>query len=98
MVSDMPARRSPWMNERAQFLVKYLAEQHGICVAEDIAREDISTQVDGVAKRMRIGRQAAKYYVTEDYLRKFGDHIARVIREAQAADPRRGLRVVPATE
>ena len=83
------------MNERAQFLVEYLADQHGICVSEDIAREDISTQVDSVAKRMRIGRQAAKYYVTEDYLRKFGDHIARVIREAQAADPRRGLRVVP---
>lgn len=83
------------MNERAQFLVKYLAEQHGICVAEDIAREDISTQVDRVAERMRIGRQAAKYYVTEDYLRKFGDHIAYAIREAQAADPRRGLRVVP---
>ncbi|WP_394329801.1 MULTISPECIES: hypothetical protein [Mycobacteroides] len=91
----MSARRSPWMNERAQFLVKYLADQHGICVTEDIAREDISTQVDRVAERMRIGRQAAKYYVTEDYLRKLGDHIARVIREAQAADPRKGLRVVP---
>ncbi|CPS21847.1 Uncharacterised protein [Mycobacteroides abscessus] len=98
MVSDMSARRSPWMNERAQFLVKYLADEHGIRVGEDIAREDISTQVDSVAKRMRIGRQAAKCYVTEDYLRKFGDHIARVIREAQAADPRRGLRAVPTSE
>ncbi|WP_079624769.1 hypothetical protein [Mycobacteroides abscessus] len=86
------------MNERARFLVRYLADEHGIRVGEDIAREDISTQVDGVAKRMRIGRQAAKYYVTEDYLRKFGDHIARVIREAQAADPRRGLRAVPSVE
>lgn len=83
------------MNERAEFLVRYLTEQHGICITEDIAREDISTQVDRVAERMRIGRQAAKYYVTEDYLRKFGDHIAYAIREAQAADPRRGLRVVP---
>ncbi|RIR08314.1 Uncharacterised protein [Mycobacteroides abscessus subsp. abscessus] len=82
------------MNERAQFLVKYLADQHGICVTEDIAREDISTQVDRVAERMRIGRQSAKYYVTEDYLIKLGDHIASAIREAQAADPRRGLRVV----
>ncbi|TDZ91193.1 hypothetical protein [Mycobacteroides salmoniphilum] len=82
------------MNERAQFLVRYLAEQHGICITEGIAREDISTQVDRVAARMRIGRQAAKYYVTEDYLRKFGDHIAKAIRETQAADPRRGLRVV----
>lgn len=86
------------MNERAQFLVKYLAKQHGICVTEGIAREDISTQVDRVAARMRIGRQAAKYYVTEDYLRKLGDHIANAIREAQAADPRRGLRVAPPVE
>lgn len=94
----MPARRSPWMNERAQFLVKYLADQHGIGITEDIAREDISTQVDRVAERMRIGRQAAKYYVTEDYLRKFGDFVANAIREAQAADPRRGLRAVPDPE
>nr|WP_079614800.1 hypothetical protein [Mycobacteroides abscessus] len=86
------------MNERAQFLVKYLADEHGIRVGEDIAREDISTQVDRVGERMRIGRQAAKYYVTEDYLRKLGDHIANAIREAQAADPRRGLRVVPPVE
>ncbi|SHW29805.1 Uncharacterised protein [Mycobacteroides abscessus subsp. abscessus] len=83
------------MNERAQFLVKYLADQHGIGITEDIAREDISTQVDRVAERMRIGRQAAKCYVTEDYLRKFGDFVANAIREAQAADPRRGLRAVP---
>lgn len=86
------------MNERAQFLVKYLADQHGIGITEDIAREDISTQVDRVAERMRIGRQAAKYYVTEDYLRKFGDFVANAIREAQAADPRRGLRSVPPVE
>ncbi|MFV8236306.1 MULTISPECIES: hypothetical protein [Mycobacteroides] len=86
------------MNERAQFLVKYLADQHGIGITEDIAREDISTQVDRVAERMRIGRQAAKYYVTEDYLRKFGDFVANAIREAQAADPRRGLRAVPPVE
>lgn len=83
------------MNERAQFLVKYLADQHGIGITEDIAREDISTQVDRVAERMRIGRQAAKYYVTEDYLCKFGDFVANAIREAQAVDPRRGLRAVP---
>lgn len=86
------------MNERAQFLVKYLADQHGIGITEAIAREDISTQVDRVAERMRIGRQAAKYYVTEDYLRKFGDFVANAIREAQAADPRRGLRAVPDPE
>lgn len=74
------------MNERAQFLVKYLADQHGIRITEDIAREDISTQVDRVAERMRIQRQSAKYYVTEDYLIKLGDHIASAIREAQALD------------
>lgn len=89
------ARRSPWMNERAQFLVRYLAEQHGLNITEDVAREDISQQVDFTAERMRIGRQAAKYYVTEDLVRGLGDHIAEAVRQAQAQDPRRGLRSVP---
>jgi hypothetical protein len=88
------ARRSPWMNERAEFLVKYMAEHHSLKITEDVAREDISTQVDFTAERMRIGRQAAKHYVTEDLVRRLGDRIAEEVRQAQANDPRRGLRVV----
>jgi hypothetical protein len=72
-------RRSPWMNQRASQLVRLLDERHGHTITEDTAREDISNQVDLVAERMRIGRQAAKYYVTEDYIAGFADHIAAVI-------------------
>ncbi|MGO8966671.1 MAG: hypothetical protein ACLQGN_24405 [Mycobacterium sp.] len=56
-----------------------LDEHHGHTITEDTAREDISNQVDLFAERMRIGRQAAKYYVTEDYITGFADHIASVI-------------------
>lgn len=72
-------RRSPWMNQRAAQLVRLLAQRHGHAITEENAREDISHQVDLIAKRMRIGRQAAKYYVTEEYIAGFADHIAAVI-------------------
>ena len=54
------------MNEKAQLLVEFLAERYGLAITEEVAREDISNHVDDVAERMRIGRQAAKYYVTDD--------------------------------
>jgi hypothetical protein len=72
-------RRSPWLNQRAAQLVRLLNESHGHSIAEDTAREDISNQDDLIAERMRIGRQAAKYYVTDDYIAGFADHIAAVI-------------------
>ena len=72
-------RRSPWLNQRAAQLVRLLDERHGHTITEDTAREDISNQVDLVAERMQIGRQAAKYYVTEDYIAGFADHIAALI-------------------
>jgi hypothetical protein len=70
-------RQSPWMNQRAAQLVRLLDQRHGHNITEDTAREDISHQVDLIAEWMRIGRQAAKYYVTEEY--SFADHIAAVI-------------------
>lgn len=86
------------MNARAQLLVRYLSEEHGLNITEATAREDISSQVDFTAERMRVGRQAAKYYVTEDVVRGLGDHIAQAVRSAQAQDPRRGLRAIPDDE
>lgn len=71
--------RSPWLNQRAAQLVRLLDERHGHTITEDTAREDISNQIDLIAERMRIGRQAAKYYVTEDFIAGFADHIAAVI-------------------
>lgn len=84
------------MNDRAQFLVRLLAER-GFEVSEDTAREDISSHVDLIAERMRIGRQAAKVYVTDDYVEGLADHIARAVNRHHtkaALDPRH-LRVLP---
>ena len=90
------ARRSPWINDRAQLLVRLLDEKHGMEIDEDCARDDISDHVDIVASRMRIGRQAAKYYVTDEVIEGLADHIATLVNQKRAlttkADPH--LRVV----
>ncbi|MEU9805401.1 hypothetical protein [Mycobacterium sp. NPDC050853] len=79
------------MNERAaQFIARLQA--HGLEIPEDRARERISRQVDFTAERMRIGRQAAKYYVTQDLVEKMADTTAQAFHKAQA---RNGLRAVP---
>lgn len=82
----MAARRSPWINERAQLLVKLLSERYGLTITEDIAREDISDHVDFVAERMRVGRQAAKFYVTEDSISDMADRIAREVQRQQTQE------------
>jgi hypothetical protein len=86
-------RRSPWMNDRAALLVKLLRERHGLETSEDTARHDISEHVDHVAALMRIGRQAANYYVTEDVIAELANRIAgavhqhhEAIRQRQAVD------------
>lgn len=96
----MGARRSPWMNDRAGLLVRLLDELHGLSVSEAAARDDVSNHVDHVAKMMRVGRQAAKFYVTDDVIRKMADRIAREVsrqQTKQALSPRSGshLRIVP---
>lgn len=70
------ARRSPWLNDRSALLVRLLSEVHGLTVTEDCVREDISDHLDYVAKRMRIGRQSAKAYVTDDAIAAMADRIA----------------------
>ncbi|MDQ8120499.1 hypothetical protein [Mycobacteroides abscessus] len=51
-------------------------------MSEEVAREDVSSHLDLIAERMRIGRQAAKYYVTDDAIRGLADHIAKCVGEA----------------
>jgi hypothetical protein len=40
------ARRSPWMNEMAELLVKRLDEGYGLAITEDVAGEGISNHVE----------------------------------------------------
>ncbi|GAB1814385.1 hypothetical protein [Mycobacterium sp. MUNTM1] len=72
------ARRSPWLNDRAGLLVRLLAD-HGLSISELTARQDISDYLDAVAARMRIDRQAAKPYVSDDVIRGIADRIAAII-------------------
>ncbi|AMU59018.1 Uncharacterised protein [Mycobacteroides abscessus subsp. abscessus] len=83
----MPARKSPWLNARANLLKQTLSEQYGLSITEDTAREDVSAHVDFVAERMRIQRRAAKAYVTEDVIRGLAEHIAECVQDALAAEP-----------
>lgn len=68
------ARRSPWLNERTALLLERLGE-YEITLPEDIARQLISDHLDNTAQLMRIGRQAAKFYVTDDVIGKIANRL-----------------------
>lgn len=74
-------RKSPWLNDRATLLVALLRDRHGLTVSEDVARHDISDHLDYVAEIMRIGRHAAKMYVTDDVIGDMADRIATAVRQ-----------------
>ncbi|WP_231750856.1 hypothetical protein [Mycobacterium sp. NAZ190054] len=76
-----------------------LDERYGLTITEDAGREDISNHVDHVAAMMRIGRQAAKRYVTDDVISdmadRIGRHVSRVLtREALQPGRDSHLRIV----
>jgi hypothetical protein len=85
------------MNQKAQLLVRLLSERYGLAITEVVAREDISNHVDDVAERMRVGRQAAKYYVTDDVIEDFAAHIAGAVAAHNVVDldARRSQRTFP---
>ncbi|MDZ4266661.1 MAG: hypothetical protein U1D00_13375 [Mycobacterium sp.] len=49
---------------------------------EEAVRQDISDHLDFVADMMRIGRQAAKVYVTDDMIGDLAERIAAGVVEA----------------
>jgi hypothetical protein len=73
-VVRMKARRSPWIDGRTTLLLTYLG-QYDLALPEDVARQLISDHLDGVARRMRIGRQAARYYVTDEVIQKIAEKL-----------------------
>jgi hypothetical protein len=79
------ARRSPWLDERTALLVSLLADRHHLTVTEDAARQDISDDLDHLARLMRIGRQAAKMYVTDEAISDMADRIAAAVAEHRNA-------------
>lgn len=93
----MAARRSPWMTERAELLVKLLTERYGLAITEPIARRDISDHLEYVAETMGIGAQAAKVYVTADTISDLADRIGHEVERQRSEEdqkPKRHLRIV----
>ncbi|OIN80846.1 hypothetical protein BMG05_10960 [Mycobacterium malmoense] len=79
-------RRSPWLDERTSLLVRILAEKHGMQLVDGgfaAMREEVSEHLDFVAERMRIGRQAAKMYVTNDVIDQMAYRLATEVRQRQ---------------
>ncbi|SIJ38935.1 Uncharacterised protein [Mycobacteroides abscessus subsp. bolletii] len=88
----MAARRSPWLNERTALLLQYLCEVHRLQISEDVARQGISDHLDFVAERMRIGRQSAKMYITDDVILEMANKIARATAAENGHAPLRLVR------
>lgn len=82
------------MDERADLLMTLLDERYGLSLEECTARDTVSDHVDQVAELMRIGRQAAKVYVTAEVISDMADRIAAAVREHQAEREPPTLRVV----
>ena len=51
---------------------------HQMTLTEEVARQVISDHLDGTATLMRIGRQAAKFHVTDDVIGKIADQLLGV--------------------
>lgn len=77
------ASKSTWLDTRAEFLCHYLVVRHGLVVAPATLAADLSDQLDKLANDLGITRQTSKQYLTDDYVRGFGDLIAERVREAQ---------------
>lgn len=63
--------------------MKVLSERYNLHLPVDRlpeVREDISDQLDDIAKRMRIQRKSAKRYVTDEWIAAFAEHIASVVQ------------------
>lgn len=78
-------RRSPWLNDRVAVLLARLGE-YAMTLPEATAREVISKHLDTTARMMRIGRQAAKFYVTDDVINKIADRLLGLDQEHHGDD------------
>jgi len=76
-VSDV--RLTPWLLERAEYLVHQLGERHKLDVTVSTAAEDIIWWRDQIAARLRIQKKSANRYVTDEALASFADHIAQCV-------------------
>lgn len=67
-------RRSRWLDARTALLLARLGE-YEMTLPEDVVRQLISDHLGTTARLMRIGRHAAKFYVTDDVVGTIADQI-----------------------
>ncbi len=73
------AGRSPWMNDRVTVLRAFLAEQHGLHLPPELARVQVAGHVELLVSVLRLDRQTARQFVTDDVLREMAIDIATAV-------------------
>ncbi|WP_238390911.1 MULTISPECIES: hypothetical protein [unclassified Mycolicibacterium] len=71
--------RSPWMNERVTVLRRFLADLHGLHLSPDLARVQVAGHVELLVSVLRLNRQTARQFVTDDVLREMAIDIATAV-------------------
>ena len=83
-VSAVTPHPSPWLIDRADLLLERL-RAFSLELPTEAAQRHISDHLDLVAARMRIGRPAAKMYVTDEVIRKMAARLAGYVEQHTAA-------------
>ncbi|WKG03235.1 hypothetical protein [Mycolicibacterium sp. HK-90] len=71
--------RSPWMNDRVTVLRRFLADVHGLHLPPELARVQVAGHVELLVSVLRLDRQAARQFVTDDVLREIAIDIATAV-------------------
>ncbi|WP_135459381.1 hypothetical protein [Mycobacterium sp. DL99] len=73
------ADRSPWMNDRVTALRGFLADLHGLHLSPDMARVQVAGHIELLVSVLRLDRQTARQFVTDDVLREMAIDIATAV-------------------
>lgn len=73
------AGRSPWMNDRVTVLRRFLAESHGLHLPPELARVQVAGHIELLVSVLRLNRQSARQFVTDDVLREMAVDIATAV-------------------
>lgn len=73
------AGRSPWMNDRVTVLRGFLADLHGLHLPSELARVQVAGHVELLVSVLRLNRQTARQFVTDDVLREMALDIATAV-------------------
>jgi hypothetical protein len=73
------ADRSPWMKDRVTVLRGFLADLHGLQLPPELARVQVAGHIELLVCVLRLDRQAARQFVTDDVLREIAVDIAAAV-------------------